>query len=419
MAEAINFTKQNINQQPLPAAGKRLYLKDTKVDGLQLTITDKGTKTFNVYKKINGTPKRITIGHYPDMTPENARAKAYGILNEIANGNDPQIQKKIAKSKTVNLQTALDDYLTTNNTIKDNTKRQYRQVITSTLSDWLKKPVIKITKDMVVKRHQKIGKERGEATANQCMRYLRAILNYASYEYEDAEGNSLLPNNPVKGISQRKAWYRVKRRQTLIKSHELPSWFEAVLNLKNEGLNTSAETVSDALITMVLTGLRKNEALRLKWTDIDLKDKSLTVQDTKNHEDHALPLSDYLFELLEDRKERSESEYVFPGNEPDKPVVELRRQMRKVTDQSGIEFTLHDLRRTFITIAESLDIPAYALKQLLNHKDSNDVTAGYIVTDVHRLRKPMQQITDFILSTAKIKSKATLHSLPQVEENNA
>ena len=70
-----------------------------------------------------------------------------------------------------------------------------------------------------------------------------------------------------------------------------------------------------------------------------------------------------------------------------------------------MHFTLHDLRRTFITIAESLDIPAYALKRLLNHKDSNDVTAGYIVSDVNRLREPMQRITDFI------KSKIT-------EENN-
>lgn len=71
--------------------------------------------------------------------------------------------------------------------------------------------------------------------------------------------------------------------------------------------------------------------------------------------------------------------------------------MKKVIDVSGVQFILHDLRRTFITVAESLDISAYALKKLLNHKMNNDVTAGYIVTDVERLRKPMQQITDFLL----------------------
>jgi len=41
--------------------------------------------------------------------------------------------------------------------------------------------------------------------------------------------------------------------------------------------------------------------------------------------------------------------------------------MSKVIAASDISFTIHDLRYTFITIAESLDIPAYALKRLLDH----------------------------------------------------
>lgn len=71
--------------------------------------------------------------------------------------------------------------------------------------------------------------------------------------------------------------------------------------------------------------------------------------------------------------------------------------MAHVTKNSGVHFTVHDLRRTFITIAESLDIPAYALKRLMSHKMSNDVTAGYIIVDVERLRKPMQLVTYYVL----------------------
>ena len=63
--------------------------------------------------------------------------------------------------------------------------------------------------------------------------------------------------------------------------------------------------------------------------------------------------------------------------------------------------TLHDLRRTFITVAESLDISAYAAKRLVNHKMSGDVTAGYIIADVARLRDPMQKITDRLLEYRK------------------
>ncbi len=75
------------------------------------------------------------------------------------------------------------------------------------------------------------------------------------------------------------------------------------------------------------------------------------------------------------------SEIVFPGKDPSGYIIESRKTMIKITEQSGVEFTLRDLRRTFITIAESLNIPAYALKRLLNHKMNNDVTAGYIITD--------------------------------------
>ena len=46
--------------------------------------------------------------------------------------------------------------------------------------------------------------------------------------------------------------------------------------------------------------------------------------------------------------------------------------------------------RVYITIAESLDnISAYTLKRLLNHKSSNDVTCGYIILDIERLRPLM------------------------------
>ena len=71
--------------------------------------------------------------------------------------------------------------------------------------------------------------------------------------------------------------------------------------------------------------------------------------------------------------------------------------MAKITALSDVPFIIHDLRRTFITAAERLDISAYAIKRLVNHKMANDVTAGYIVSDVERLRKPAQRVCDFFL----------------------
>ena len=52
---------------------------------------------------------------------------------------------------------------------------------------------------------------------------------------------------------------------------------------------------------------------------------------------------------------------------------------------------------TTFSMAESLDISTYALKRLINHKMTADITASYIVLDVERLRVPMQRISEALL----------------------
>jgi hypothetical protein len=98
-------------------------------------------------------------------------------------------------------------------------------------SDWQDKPMLAISKDMVARRHQLRGQE-SKARANLAMRVLRAMFNFAAAKYEDAQGNSLIKENPVKPLSSTRAWYRVERRQGVIKNHQLPTWFKAVLDLQ-------------------------------------------------------------------------------------------------------------------------------------------------------------------------------------------
>lgn len=62
-------------------------------------------------------------------------------------------------------------------------------------------------------------------------------------------------------------------------------------------------------------------------------------------------------------------------------------------------------------MAAGLDISSYALTRLMNHKMSGDVTAGFIVTDVERLGKPMQQITDYFLKCVGVQPSATVFAI--------
>ena len=256
--------------------------------------------------------------------------------------------------------------------------------------DWQSKPLSEISRDMILKRHTDYG-QRSPARADNAMRVLRAIFNHALQRYQDSSGKPFLVANPVDALSHQRAWYKVERRQTLIKDHQLAAWYAATLQL-------NSETSRDFLHVVLLTGLRRSEACTLTWKQVDFVDRTLTILETKNKRIHRLPLSDALYDVLKRRFDDQASPYVFPSDAERGHLSEPRTAVKRVAQLSEVEFTLHDLRRTFITAAERLDIPAYALKRLINHKDPNDVTEGYIIFDVERLRAPMQKITDFFVS---------------------
>lgn len=396
----MKITKLVVDKLPLPSnsttgrtAQKRYY--DEIMKGFGVRVTSGGTKAFFVEKLAQGKLRRITLGHYPGLTVEQARREGQKLLGKIAGGIDPVAEKKEAKAKIITLKEVFADYLKARKTLKPNTLHDYQRIMQEAFADWQNKPLLGINKDMVAKRHAQLG-ERSAARANLAMRFLRAIFNFAAGEYENAKGQSFITENPVKRLSQTRAWYKVSKRQTFIKAHELASWYQEVMNVQNTVLR-------DYLLLLLFTGLRREEGMTLKWDQIDLMSRTLTLPDPKNHNHHVLPLSDFLHALLSNRKRDSNSIYVFPGTGKTGYMIDPRKQVAKIIKASGVNFMLHDLRRTFITVAESLDISAYAVKRLVNHKMNNDVTAGYIVNDVERLRKPMQQISDYILEKISLK----------------
>jgi len=83
----------------VPLKGKRNYYGDSKVNGLEIMITDKGSKSFKVTRKKNGKLIRVTIGSYPDISISVARTKAYEINSQIADGINPNKEKNKFKQE--------------------------------------------------------------------------------------------------------------------------------------------------------------------------------------------------------------------------------------------------------------------------------------------------------------------------------
>lgn len=408
----VRITKSHVDKLVLLDQGtaSQVFLRDLELRGFGVRLTSGGAKSFIVEKRIKGRVRRITIGRYPDLTVEQARKEAQKQLGEIACGKDPAIQKAIDRARTVTLAHAFTDYVEARHNLKAVTTHEYGRILNKAFKDWLSRPLIAITKDAVAKRHEKIGTESGGAYANKALRVLRAIFNFAIYKYELPSGERMLPYNPVERLNQTRAWYRVPRRQTLIKPHQLKPWHDAVEALRAK--DSYSSMVADYFLLLLYTGLRRSEGAGLQWESIDLEDRTLKIQDPKNHQPLVLPLSNFVFDLLVRRYKETPGEFVFPGAGKRGHLVESREQSLEVGEKSGVPFTLHDLRRTFVTTAERLDISAYAIKRLVNHKMSaNDVTAGYVVMDIERLREPMQRITNALRADAEKARDQTVVSL--------
>jgi len=410
----FNFTLPRL--EALQLTDKEYTVADSGQPGLTCRVLPSGEKTLQVFKRPKGSHKlaRIKIceaGAQALEGKKGVRNRARDILSDLENGINPNEQTRIKKAQEAaevfTLKQAIDGYIETA-TIKPSTAEGYKSVINKHLHDWLNLPLQSITGSMVKARHKEISKKHPVA-ANNTMRVLRLLFKHYQEELEDeTTGESPIPNSPTRKL--RKKWNRETRRKTYIKPDSLTEWWDATEAITATRKGTKKDQVPvyqgdgdlarDYLQFVVLTGLRRREASGLTWDRVDMKNKVFTVTNTKNEDDLELPLSDYLIEILERRKKATK------GNPKPFPIDEVKKFVAWVCKKSGVSFTVHDLRRTFITYAESLDFGAYTLKALINHRtggDHNDVTAGYVVINTERLRKPMQDITDFILKHAGVK----------------
>lgn len=307
--------------------------------------------------------------------------------------------------------------------LKDTTKKQYDQSMYQTFKKWHEKLITEINQDDVLyyhkllsNRHSMYGK--GEALADRAFRTLRAVLNWSMHRYRNEEGNKVLIENPVDVLGHLKAWNKRKPRKTMIKQFQLPTWWRAVGELRDR-------SASDWLKFILLTGLRRNEALYLTWDNMNFGEKTITITDTKNGDTHTLPLTDYLFAMLVNRyNSRPKRQfghanpYVFYSQYTNSRGGALNDRMKcldEITIYTGIEWHIHDLRRNFAAAAVETDVSEMILKKLLNHRTSlnHDVTYKHYLggLDVQALRDPMQRITDRLLVIANVDKQAEITRL--------
>ncbi len=188
------------------------------------------------------------------------------------------------------------------------------------------------------------------------------------------------------------------------------------------------ETARDVIVLLMATGLRKQEAMNLKWDDVDLRQKAFTIKDTKNRRNHTVPLTELLKAMLKTRKANISKlnknltgdaalTYVFPNRNGTGPITDVRKTLGAICEFAEIErIMVHDLRRTFATLVEELDIGVLSQARMLNHASS--VTADYTQISISRLREQYEKVSARLSLSLPVEINGIFYEKPVGSETN-
>lgn len=129
--------------------------------------------------------------------------------------------------------------------------------------------------------------------------------------------------------------------------------------------------VADLIRFLALSGLRKSEALGLRFQDVDLERGVMRFEEHKTSVKSGtkvLPLNSHLRAIIHRRAAQRLGPFVFPGWKSNGPIVGLAKMWIRVAEVAGLQaVTPHDLRRTFMSTSMELGYPAAIGDALLGH----------------------------------------------------
>lgn len=321
------FTIKGIGKLPIPESG-RMYWHDTQQAALALCITSQGTKTFYCIRRIAGRPTRIKIGRFPEWSVEQARKHAAKLLGEIAQGKNPQAERRSARREHT-LDGLFGHFLDSHAKPFKKTWSEDKRLFDKFLAPWRTRRLSTISRSDVQTLHADIGRRSGHYQANRVVALVRAMFNQAGdIGYQGG--------NPALKIKK----FPEQSRDRFLQPDELPRLFDALLS---EG-----EIFQDFFLVALLTGARRGNVQSMAWADVHLDAAVWRIPDTKSGDPVLVHLPDKAVEILRRRKsEANGSPFVFPSRSKTGHLTEPKTAWARVIKAAGLDgLRIHDLRRT-------------------------------------------------------------------------
>lgn len=371
MAQKKTLTDSLLSTLKAAPGGERVRVLDTRLPGFLVEVSSQH-KRFVVRSR--GRYK--TLGRWPLLTVAEARAFALEFLRGLelsrVRGEPTSPSGPPPSQNGPTLAEALAEYVGAKR-LKTRTATDYQQCLGRYWADHLEQPLAALDGDAVLTRFRAIS---SPAQANYSLRIIRAI-----FRFHNAAHDVSLPIPTAKVLALDGA-HRITPRSRLIPDDKQRAWYLAVLS-------RSGPNARDLFIFLACTGLRLGEALGLRWSDIDLEGRSLIVQDTKNGKPHGLPIGSRITAFLEARRGSGvdDSSAVFSINQRN-----VRKSVARVIEVCSVEWSSHDLRRGFVSLAVRLDIPDRIVKRLVNHSERDVTGRHYVHLSQDALRPYMESI---------------------------
>jgi integrase len=401
-SQEINFNKRDLEALKTPK-DKRLIVYDAKTRGLAFLIQPNGKSQGHRYffwlRKVQGRPRWETIGDFPDLSVDKARAAGDRLNTQLAEwkargypGRNP-----FEKTGDPTLGSLHEDYcdkhLEAHAKNPGRAKSFAKQIFDAHLSRWRNRKISSISQANVRDLHFSVKKTSGLYAANRVVQDLRATINWSIREQGEQGWKG---ENPAVGIEL----FKQKPRKRYLSAEETKSLIDGLDSEPNRDL-------ADFIALALFTGARKSDVTSMRWIGEDGQPQvnfelgSWLVPDPKNEEPYTVPLVPQALEILRRRKNVSTSPWVFPGPGPSGHVLDFKRSWGKFLTRVKItNFRQHDLRHTLGSVQANQGTSLPIIGASLGHK-SLAATKLYAHLQLAPVRASVENAVTHILSAGR------------------
>lgn len=339
----IRFTDAYVKN--LKPAQNRYDVYDAALAGFGMRVSISGTKSWVVLSRTQNRKTRATLGRYPQMSLAEARHRALSELQAMADGD-------YSSSRClVRFDQALDEWYFRDQA-SNKSFAQVQSAMELHVRSELKNFQLKdIRKRDIIKIIDKIGKT-APTQANRVLAFTKRFFNWCV-------SRDLLDFSPAQGVAK---YAQEVSRDRVLSPDEIA--------LVMEGTRAMSYPFGPLFRILALTGQRLNEVAAMSWSEIDIEAERWTIpkERAKNNSSHIVHLSEPALEELTALKVIALNDLVFTTTGKT-PVSGFSRAKKNIDQLSGVQdWRLHDLRRTFATVAtETLGYQPAVVDRVLNH----------------------------------------------------